>query len=538
MTEPRAATATELIPLHERPEIYHRRWFLLGILCLSLVMVVMAVSGLNVALPSMQRSLDASATDLQWIVDSYAVVFAGLLLTAGAIGDRFGRKGALLCGLAVFALGSLLGAFADSSEAVIVARALSGIGAAFVMPATLSILTTVFPPHERPKAIAIWAGFAGAGGALGPLIAGFLLTGWWVFPSFWWGAVFVVNVVVSLVVMIAVAVFAPRSKDDSSTPLDPFGAALSLIGVSALLYGIIEGPERGWGDSYVVGAFVVAALMLLIFMWWERRVEHPMLPMPYFRDRRFSTGSGIITFGFLVMFGFFFVSTQYFQFVRGYSPLKAGIATLPFALTMIAVAPRSAGLVQRIGLNKVVALGFSGIAAGFVVLAFLAPDTPYIVIVGALVLLAGGMALTMPPATGAIMSSVPLNKAGVGSAVNDTTRELGGALGIAILGSIVASAYRSNVDVSQLPPEAADAAKESVGAALGVSQTLEPSAAAAVVEHAGAAFTDAVNVAMAVSAVISIIAGAVVLYAGRRIRHEQILSGGHSVPVAGGHEPA
>jgi MFS transporter, DHA2 family, multidrug resistance protein len=332
-------------------------------------------------------------------------------------------------------------------------------------------------------------------------------------------------------------VFAPRSKDDSATPLDPFGAVLSLIGVSALLYGIIEGPERGWDDAYVVGAFIIAAVVLLIFVWWERRTEHPMLPMPYFRDRRFSTGSGIITFGFLVMFGFFFLATQYFQFVRGYSPLKAGIATLPFALTMIVVAPRSAGLVVRLGLNRVVAIGFSGIAAGFVIMALITPDTPYLVILLALVLLAGGMALTMPPATGAIMSSVPLNKAGVGSAVNDTTRELGGALGIAILGSVVSSAYRSNVDVSQLPPEAASAAQESVGAALGVSQTLDPAAAGALVEHAGAAFTDAINVAMAVSAVISIIAGSIVLYAGRHIRHEQILSGEHSAPDAS-HEPA
>ncbi len=537
MTERRAVTTAVEIPLHERPEIYHRRWFLLGVLCLSLVMVVMAVSGLNVALPSMQRSLGSTATDLQWIVDSYSIVFAGLLLTAGAMGDRFGRKEALLGGLGVFALGSLIGAFADTSEAVIVSRAVAGVGAAFVMPATLSILTAVFPPQERAKAIAIWAGFAGAGGALGPLLAGFLLTGWWIFPSFWWGAVFVVNIVVSAVVMVAVGLFAPRSKDNSATPLDPLGAVLSLVGVSALLYGIIEGPERGWGDSYVAGAFVVAAVVGVAFVWWERRVEHPMLPMPYFRDRRFSTGSGIITFGFLVMFGFFFLITQYFQFVRGYSPLKAGVATLPFALTMIMVAPRSAGLVVRIGLNQVVAIGFSGIAAGFVVLSFVTPSTPYLVIVVALVLLAGGMALTMPPATGAIMSSVPLNKAGVGSAVNDTTRELGGALGIAILGSIVSSAYRSNVDLSQVPPQAAEAAKESVGAALGVSQSLDPAAGAALAEHAGAAFTDAINVAMAVSAVISIIAGGIVLYAGRRIRHEQILSGEHS-PEGAGHESA
>ena len=437
-----------MIPLHEQPDIHHRRWFLLGVMCLSLVMVVMSVSGINVALPSIQQSLDANATDLQWIVDSYAIVFAGLLLTAGAIGDRFGRKLALMGGLAVFAFGSLLGSIADTSNTVIVARAISGIGAAFVMPATLSLISSIFPPIERGKAIAIWAGFAGAGGALGPLVVGFLLTGWWVFPSFWWGSAFVVNVVTSLAVLIVVAIWAPRSKDDESTPLDPFGAALSLVGLASLLYGIIEGPEQGWGDSTVVGAFVVAVVTLAAFVAWELRTEHPTLPMKFFRNRAFSTGSGVITFGFMVMFGFFFLITQYFQFVRGYSPLKAGVATLPFAVTMVAVSPRSAGLVQRFGLNKVIAGGFTSISLGFVLLATISPSTPYLWIVVALVLLSGGMASTIAPATGAIMSSVPMNKAGVGSAVNDTTRELGGALGIAILGSIVASSYRSSFDAT------------------------------------------------------------------------------------------
>jgi DHA2 family multidrug resistance protein-like MFS transporter len=506
----------EAIPLHEQPEIHHRRWFLLSVLCLSLVMVVMSVSGLNVALPSMQQSLSANATDLQWIVDSYALIFAGLLLTAGAIGDRFGRKEALLGGLAIFAAGSVIGAFADSSSVVIISRAVSGIGAAFVMPATLSILTVIFPPEERGKAIALWAGFAGAGGALGPLLVGLLLTGWWIVPSFWWGSAFVVNAVISGLVLVIAAVYLPRSKDDASTPLDPVGALLSLVGLAALLYGIIEGPERGWGDGLVVGAFVVAAVTLMIFVAWELRVEHPMLPMEFFRNHRFSTGSGIITFGFLVMFGFFFLITQYFQFVRGYSPLRAGVSTLPFALTMIVVAPRSDGLVKRFGLNKVVAGGFLAVAAGFGVLSLVTPNTSYLVIVVALVLLAAGMATTVAPATGAIMSTIPMGKAGVGSAVNDTTRELGGALGIAALGSIVASAYRSNVDVSNLPPEAAEAAKESVGAAIGVSRSLDPDAGRSLIEHAGTAFTDAFNVAMAVSAVISIVIGVVVLLVERR----------------------
>ncbi len=505
------------IPLYKQPDIHHRRWFLLGVMCTSLVMVVMSVSGLNVALPSMQRSLDANATDLQWIVDSYAIVFAGLLLTAGAIGDRFGRKLALMGGLTVFALGSLVGALADTSNTVIIARAISGIGAAFVMPATLSLISSIFPPIERSKAIAIWAGFAGAGGALGPLVVGFLLTGWWIVPSFWWGAAFVVNVVASLSVLVAVAIWAPRSRDDDSTPLDPFGAALSLVGLAALLYGIIEGPDKGWGDSEVIGAFVVAAAMLVAFVAWELRAEHPTLPMRYFRNRSFSTGSIIITFGFLVMFGFFFLMTQYFQFVRGYSPLKAGAANLPFAFTMIAVSPRSAGLVQRFGLNKVVAGGFISIAAGFVLLSTLGPSTPYLLIVVALVLLSAGMASSIAPGTGAIMSAVPMNKAGVGSAVNDTTRELGGALGIAILGSIVASAYRGRIDTSGLSGDAAAQAGESIGGAIRVASSLPGGQGAGeLIARAGIAFTDAINVAFATSAVIAVLIGSMLFVAGRR----------------------
>ena len=509
---------TSAIPLHEQPEIHHRRWFLLGVMCLSLVMVVMSVSGINVALPSIQQSLDANATDLQWIVDSYAIVFAGLLLTAGSIGDRFGRKLALTGGLVVFAAGSLVGALADTSNMVIVARAISGIGAAFVMPATLSLITTIFAPAERSKAIAIWAGFAGAGGALGPLIVGFLLTGWWVFPSFWWGSAFVLNVVASIAVLIVVSVWSPDSRDDDVSPLDPIGAALSLVGLGALLYGIIEGPDRGWTDSGVVGAFVLAVTGLGAFMWWELRTEHPMLPLHFFRSRPFSTGTGIITFGFMVMFGFFFLITQYFQFVRGFSPLKAGAAILPFSFTMITVSPRSAGLVHRFGLNGVVAVGFSSMSMGFLVLALMSPDTSYLIVVVALVLLAAGMATTIAPATGAIMSSVPVNKAGVGSAVNDTTRELGGSLGIAILGSIVAASYRSSFDPAGLSGAAADTAVESIGGAIRVGRSMT-SGGPELVTRAGVAFTDAVNVAFAASAVITVIAGSLVLAAGRRSEH-------------------
>jgi EmrB/QacA subfamily drug resistance transporter len=485
-------------------------------MCLSLVMVVMAVSGLNVALPSIQRDLEAGQTDLQWIVDSYSIVFAGLLLSAGALGDRFGRKLALMCGLAVFGAGSLVGALADTSSLVILSRSISGIGAAFVMPATLSIISVVFPPIERGKAIAIWAGFAGAGGALGPLLVGFLLTGWWVFPSFWWGSAFVVNVFTAAVVLAAVARFAPRSRDDAATPLDPFGAVLSLVGIAALLFGIIEGPERGWSDTLVVCGFVVGGVLLAGFLVWEMRARHPMLPLTYFRDRGFATGTAIITFGFMVMFGFFFLITMYFQFVKGYSPLRAATAALPFAFTMILVSPRSVGLVDRFGFNRVVAGGFGSMATGFVLLGFVEPDTPYVYVLVCFVLLAAGMAVTIAPSTGSIMAAVPPNKAGVGSAVNDTTREFGGALGIAVLGSIVASQYRSGFDTGQLPTELAEVAGESIGGAVGVGERLGGDAGAAVVDAAGIAFTDAVNAAFFAAAAIAVITGIGVLLAPRR----------------------
>jgi MFS transporter, DHA2 family, multidrug resistance protein len=509
-------------PLHEDPAIHARRWFLLGVMCLSLVMVVMGVSGLNTAIPSIQRDLNATATDLQWIFDSYAIVFAGMLLTAGALGDRFGRKRALMFGLAVFGIGAVIGTFATTSTAVIVSRSVMGLGAAFVMPSTLSLLTSIFPPHERRKAIALWAGFAGAGGALGPLIVGFLLTDWWIFPSHWWGSTFLVNTIAAALVLVVVAVLAPESKDELVTPLDPVGAVLSLIGLASLLYAIIEGPTKGWSSTEVVGGFVVAAMALGAFIWWEFHTEHPMLPMSFFRERGFSLGSGVITFAFFVMFGFFFLIGQYVQFVRGYSPLQAGLALMPFAFMLILVAPRSAKLGERFGLNAIVVTGFCGMTVGFILFSLLEPDSSYWEILAGLIVLGGSMGITAAPATGAIMSSVPLNRAGVGSAVNDTSRELGGALGIAVLGSIATSTYRSGIDVSGLPPAAAAAAGESVGAAVRVASQLPGQQAVALVDDAGAAFTDALNTTMAAGALVAVLSAIAVFVSGRRDRRRAV----------------
>jgi len=507
-----ATPATPSIPLHERPEIHARRWFLLGILCLSLVLVVMSVSGLNTALPTMQRDLGASASELQWIVDAYAVVFAGLLLSAGAIGDRFGRRSALLGGLVVFGVGALLGGLAGDASQVIASRAVMGIGAAFIMPATLSMITAIFPPYERPRAIAVWAGFAGAGASIGPIVTGALLEG------YWWGSTLLVNVPIVVATIVAVRTFAPDSRDDTRTPLDPVGALLSLVGLSALIFGIIQGPEDGWTSTPVVAAFVAAAVALSLFVGWERRSDHPMLPLSLFRDRRLSVGSGVITVAFFVMFGFFFLMTQYLQFGRGFSPLEAGLASLPLALTFVAVSPRSAALAERYGAPKVMALGLLVVAVGFAVLTTLTPGTPYLVIAGAFALLGAGMSISAAPATSEIMTSVPLSKAGVGSAINDTTRELGGALGIALLGSVANSAYRSGIELDgvSLPAAAREGAGESIGAASAIAEQVP--GGADVATRAASAFTDAFTLTNTVAVGIALAAAAGVLAFSQRRR--------------------
>ncbi len=378
------------------------------------------------------------------------------------------------------------------------------------MPATLSIITSIFPPHERIKAIAIWAGFAGAGASLGPIVTGGLLEG------FWWGSTLLVNVPIALAVVAAVWVFAPDSRDDTRTPLDPTGAFLSLVGLSALIFGIIQGPENGWTSGVVLAAFLVSAAALSAFVWWEQRSAHPMLPLGLFRDRRFSSSSAAITAAFFVMFGFFFLMTQYLQFGRGYSPLEAGLASLPLALTFVAVSPRSATLAERFGASRIMAAGLGIVALGFAVLTTLTTDTPYLVVAAAFAVLGAGMGITAAPATGEIMSSVPLSKAGVGSAVNDTTRELGGALGIALLGSVANSAYRANADFGglDLPAGAAESAGESIGAASGVATNVPNGDA--VVAEAASAFTDAFNVANGVAVAIAVAAAVGVLAWTRR----------------------
>lgn len=501
--------------LYEDPEIYRRRWRLLGVMCLSLVLVVMAVSSLNVATPSMQQALGATATQLHWMIDAYAIVFAGLLLPAGALGDRYGRKGALLFGLGVFALGLAVTGVAGDPTQVIVGRGIMGAGAAFVMPATLSLITAIFPPEERTKAIATWSGFAGAGGAIGPIVSGGLL------EEFWWGSTVLVNLPVVALTAVAIWMLSPRSRDSHATPLDPVGAALAVGGMVSLLYGIIEGANRGWTDTLVVGGFAAAAVLLAGFVAWERRAEHPMLPMGLFADRRFSVGSAVITLTFFSAFGVFFLSTLYMQYVLGYSTLTTGLATLPWAATVVLSAPRSVGLGERFGVGPVMAAGLGIVAIGFGILTQLSVDTPYAILAISFALMGTGMGFVFAPATGSIMSAVPLDKAGVGSAVNDTTRELGAALGVAVLGTVLGSAYRSSIDLSSssLSGEEVARAEESIGGAVSVAQDMSDGGPA-LLQQAHDAFVDAFRVTNALSIALTLGVAAMVLVVLRRPRRD------------------
>jgi len=498
--------------LWDDPTIYRRRWALLGVMCLSLVLVVMAVSSLNVASPTMQQALGATSTQLHWMIDAYAIVFAGLLLPAGALGDRYGRKGALLVGLGIFAVGLAVAGFADAPGQVIAGRGIMGAGSALVMPATLSMLTAIFPPEERTKAIATWSGFAGGGAAIGPILSGALL------ENYWWGSTVLVNLPVVLLAAVVIAAMSPKSRDSHITPLDPVGAVVSVGGMVALLYGIIEGAELGWTSGRVLLAFGLAVVLLTGFVVWERRTEHPMLPMHLFADRRFSVGSGVIMLGFFSAFGVFFLSTLYMQYVLDYSTLATGFATLPWAAAMVVAAPRSAALVDRFGISRVIATGFVAVAVAFSLLTMLDVNSPYVLLAAAFALQGAGMGVAFAPATGAIMSAVPLDKAGVGSAVNDTTRELGAALGIAVLGTIIGSAYRSSIDLSgtELSPEAREVARESIGGAVGVARDLPGPEGAALLGQAQEAFVDAFRVTNTLSIALALAAAAGVLLAFRR----------------------
>jgi EmrB/QacA subfamily drug resistance transporter len=486
--------------------IHARRWWTLAVLCFSLLVIGMDNTILNVALPTIQRDLGATASQLQWIVDAYTIVYASILLTTGALGDRFGRKGILTIGLVVFGCGSVASAFSTSAGELIAFRALAGIGGALIMPATLSILTNVFPPEERGRAIGIWSGVSGVGIVVGPVVGG------WLLARYFWGSVFFINVPVVILALIGGRLFVPDSKDPDAPRLDPLGTILGSAGLGALLYGVIEAPAQGWGDPAVIGGFGIGLALLAAFVAWELHCTHPMLEVRFFRNPRFSGASIAVTLVFFAMFGSMYFLTQYLQFVLGYSAMAAGAALIPLAGTMLIVSPNTSKITRRVGTKVPVAAGMVIVAGSLAMMSRLTLGDSYWFVGIALGLLGLGIATAMAPATESIMGSLPLGKAGVGSAMNDTTRQVGGALGVAVLGSLTAASYHreiaSSPALAALPTASARAAHDSIGGAVEVAGRLG-AAGHQLVADASAAFVHAVSATMLIGAAVAL-GGAVV----------------------------
>ena len=460
-----------------------QRGAVLRVMCLALMMVVGAVASLNVALPEIARSTGASQTQLQWIVAAYALTFAAFLLPAGAIGDRIGRKPVLASGLAVFGLSSLAAVFLNGPGELIALRGLMGVGAAMIMPVTLSVITTVFPPEERGKAVGTWVGVAAGGAVLGLLASGVLLE--WL-P---WQSIFVLNVVLASVALVGTLAIVPATRETRPPRLDLVGTLLSATALAALVFGVIEGPERGWGELTTVASLAFGVAGVAAFVLWELRRREPMLDPRHFGRRGFAAGTLSMSVQFFAAFGFLFLALPYLQLVMGYSPLQAAGALVPMALVVIPLSRRAPAIAARLGVRVTGATGLSLMALGFIVLSTLEVGSSYAHFLAGLLPFGAGMALAGAPATTAIVASLPRSKQGVASAVNDVSRELGGALGIAVLGSLMNGVYRAEMTDStgSLPTGAAEQARGSLAAAQQLGEQLGPQGQQLVL-HAQTAF--------------------------------------------------
>lgn len=477
----------------------------LAVTCVALATVVSAVASLNVAIPSIARDTHAGQTQLSWMVDAYAVVFAALLLPAGALGDRYGRRRALLAGLAVFGAGSIAAmAYADAGW-LIGMRAVLGLGAAFVMPATLSTITSTFPDSQRTRAVGTWAGVAGGSAVLGLLTSGLVLEQWS------WRSVFAVNIALAVIAVVGTLRVIPESADPDAPGVDWTGAALSLVGLGALVYSIIEAPTTGWASAQTLVGLAASLVLLAGFIGWELQADQPLLDPRLFVHRAFAAGTLSITLQFFAFFGFIFLVLQYLQLVLGDRPLVAALSLIPMALGMMPCARLLAPkLAAQIGTARTCALGLLVAAAAFGWLATLDASSSYWALLGGIVPLGAGMGLAMTPATAAVTDALPDDKQGVGSAMNDLARELGGALGIAVLGSILQSAYRNHLSVAGLPPAAGAKARES----LALASRLGPRVA----RNAEAAFVDGMQYALLGGAAAVLVAAMGVLALYRRNR--------------------
>jgi len=480
---------------------YASRWKAMIFIAVSLLVIAIDNTILNVALPSISRSLGASASELQWIIAAYVLVFASLLLTMGALGDRIGRKRSLQMGLLLFALGSLGCALSTTTAVLITARAFTGIGAALIMPATLSIINASFPANERARAIAIWAAIFGLGIGVGPLTGGLLLR------FFGWQSVFFINLPIVAVAMAGGRAFIGESRDEHAPALDLPGVLLSIVGLFALVFGIINAGEFGWAAPQALGAFGAALALLALFTIWESRARNAMLPLRFFANPSFTLANTALVLMTFSLFGLIFMLTQYFQSVLDYEPLIAGIVQLPVAMAVMVTSVRSASIAQRFGTKRTVAAG--ALLAGLALLytRFTADvDTPYWVIFIGQVVFASGLGLMISPSTNSVMQSVPVRKSGVGSAMNDTTRQVGGALGVAVLGSTLNAVYRDQLRqlldaLPQLSQSLRETILRSIQGAHVVARQL-PDSAQAIVDASKAAFVAGMHQALLLGAII------------------------------------
>jgi EmrB/QacA subfamily drug resistance transporter len=514
--------------------VHHaRRWKTLAVLSLSLVIIGLDNTILNVALPSLQEEFDASSSTLQWIVDSYLLVFAGLLLTMGTLGDRFGRKLALQSGLVLFGGGSLAVLVVDSATGLIAVRAAMGLGAALIMPATLSIITNVFPREERAKAIGVWSGMASIGVGLGPFFGGLLL------EYFDWSAVFLLNVPVAAVALAAGFVLVPESRDPKPGAFDVPGAVLSVAALVTLVYAVIEAPERGWTDPLILASFAVAAVLAVAFVIWERRAKAPMLDLTLFRNPRFTVASGAMSIAFFSLFGATFALTQFLQDAHGYSALEAGAAMIPLAGGLLAGAVSSVKLAARFGTTRVVVAGMLALGALLGVTVFWTAGMAYAPIGCWFFALAMALGWIAGPATDSVMGAVPEQKSGVASAMNDVTRQVAGALGTAVIGSLITSLYGARVrdSVASLPEQARVAAEDSIGQANAVAAELPASEGARVVAAAADAFTTAMGIGFVVAGACAVL-GAVAVRRWLPAHHRDDRAELELVPTAPATPPA
>jgi len=489
-----------------------------AVVCVALGAVSAAMASLNVAIPGLVRSTHASQTQLEWIIDAYLLVFAVLLLPAGALGDRYGRRKALIAGMTLFGGASAAAMAVSSANDLIFLRGLIGLGAAFVMPATLSTITGTFPADERSRAVGIWAGVAGGSAVLGLLCSGILLE--W----FSWRSAFAVNVVLAAVAVCGALRFVPESSEADAPAVDKGGALLASLGLIALVYSIIEAPDAGWISVRTLAGVGIGLATLAGFVAYEYRQQHPLLDPRLFTSRRLSAGSLSIFIQFFAFFGFTFVSLQYLQGVRGYSPLIAALAVLPLSGSMMPTARLTPTLAARFGARAICVTGLLLVATGLTVISRVGTDSPYWLMLAGLILLGVGMGAAMTPATTAITEALPKAQQGVGSALNDLSRELGGALGTAVLGSIVTATYRSSLHLPGAPPALLHQAKQSFAIAIHAGGTTGA--------HASRAFVDGIHAGLLYAAGAAVLAALTVAILLRRTNGETQRGFAHQTPAA------